>query len=70
MKKTSTNNENANCSNESLTEDLDCRDDLDARYHRFYSVISSHLNLIQIHPKEETVLRIMTYSKNQNKPST
>jgi len=68
MNKTSTNDATDQCSNESVTEDLECSDDLDDRYQRFYTLISTHLNSIQIHPKEETVLKIITYSMSQGKP--
>jgi hypothetical protein len=46
------------------TEDLD-PEELDAIDEQFYAVISSHLSLIQIHPREETVRKIITYSRNQ-----
>jgi len=66
MTKTSTNKANPGCNDESLTEDLDYAGELDTKDQRFYTVISSHLNLIQLHPKEETVLKIITYSKNKS----
>ena len=65
MTKTSTNHVNPDCNAESLTEDPECSDDLNAKDQRFYTVISSHLNKIQFHPKEETVLKIANYSKNK-----
>ena len=64
MTEISTNEVNAISNKKSLTESMESTDDLDAKDYRFYTAISSHLNLIQILPKEETVLKIITYSRS------
>jgi hypothetical protein len=69
MNKTSTNNENNQCSDESLIEAVECVEDLDGNCLKFYTLISTHLNSIQIHPKDDIVLKIITYSKNKGKSS-
>lgn len=51
--------------NTMLTENNDVPDDLDASEQRFYKAISNHLSLIQIHPKQETVFKIITYSRTK-----
>lgn len=66
MTETSTNQLNI-CKNSlgEITENADCKDELDATHEQIYISLSSHLNLIQILPKHETVLKIITYSKAQ-----
>ena len=40
-------------------------DDLEPHEKHFYKSLSLKLNLIQLHPKQETVLKIITYSKSK-----
>lgn len=39
--------------------------ELDAKDQRFYKAISPNLNLIQTLPKQETVFKIITYSRTK-----
>lgn len=64
MTEISTNEVNAIINKICLTEDMENDNDLDPKDHRFYKAISSNLNLIHILPKEETILKIITYSRN------
>ncbi|MVN22591.1 hypothetical protein [Mucilaginibacter arboris] len=65
MTETSTkNNVNPVSNNGCVTEDMDdFPDELDAKHQQLYLTIATHLSLIQIHPKEETVLKIISYSR-------
>jgi len=65
MTEISTNNLNPVDKKESSMEDLDYPDDLDANDQRFYKAIASKLTLMQISPKEETVIKIIRYSRLQ-----
>jgi hypothetical protein len=65
MTETSTNDVTpAAIDDNSATEDLD-PEELDALDKQFYTILCSHLSSIEIHPKEETVLKIITYSRTQ-----
>lgn len=63
MTEISTNEVKPFTNNLSSTEDIDCSDDLDPKDQRFYLAIVSHLSSMQVLPKEETVLKIINYSK-------
>ncbi len=65
MTEISTNNLNPVDKKESSMEDLDYPDDLDANDQRFYKAIASKLTLMQTSPKEETVIKIIRYSRLQ-----
>ena len=67
MTKTSTNDLNHDTNTVSLIieEDIESPDDLDAKDKLFYIAIASNLSLIQLSPKEETILKIITYSRTQ-----
>ena len=64
MTEISTNNFNAVKQTENSSKDVDFPEDLDDRDQRFYKAISSNLTLIQLAPKEETVVKIIHYSRN------
>ncbi|MGI4751134.1 MAG: hypothetical protein ACRYFB_10890 [Janthinobacterium lividum] len=51
---------------ESLSNDqLNNDDDLEPHEKHFYKSLSLHLNNIQLSPKKETILKIITYSKSK-----
>lgn len=64
MNEISTNNLNSVKQTETTSKDVDFAEDLDAPEQRFYKAISSNLTLIQLAPKEETVVKIVRYSRN------
>lgn len=63
MTEISTNEVNSVSNSDLKTAEADNSDDLGDKHQQLYNFISSHLSLIQIHPKEETVLKIINYSK-------
>lgn len=64
MTEISTNNFNAVKQTETTSQDVDFAEDLDVREQQFYKVIASNLTLLQLAPKEETVVKIINYSRN------
>lgn len=49
---------------ETTSEDVDFPEDLDSNDESFYKTIVPKLSLLQLAPKEETVVRIIHYSRN------
>lgn len=70
MTETSTKNVNSVINKACSTEDVVCfSDDLDANDRQFYLEIFSNLSSIQLLPKQETVLKIINYSRMRSKAS-
>ena len=67
MTEISTNEVNSVSINDLKTAETDCPDDLDEQDQQFYELVSSRLKRIQISPKQETVLKIINYSKQYKK---
>ncbi|WP_299289255.1 hypothetical protein [uncultured Mucilaginibacter sp.] len=64
MTEISTNNLNTVKQDENPSKDVDFPEDLDDSEQRFYKAISPNLTLLQLAPKEETVVKIIHYSRN------
>lgn len=64
MTEISTNNLNCFKQTKITSKDVDFAEDLDAPEQRFYQAIASRLTMIQLVPKEETVVKIIHYSRN------
>jgi hypothetical protein len=64
MTEISTNKLNPVNQNDTASESVDYPDELNSPDQRFYQAIASNLNLIQLAPKEETVVKIIHYSRN------
>ncbi|MGI4021932.1 MAG: hypothetical protein ACRYFA_10535 [Janthinobacterium lividum] len=62
MTETFTNSVTSAVKKEVLTEDAD---DLADQEKRIYTLIAAKLNLLQLSPKEETVQKILAYSRTK-----
>lgn len=49
-----------------ILEQLNAEDDLEPHEKRFYKLLSLQLDNFQHYPKQETILKIMAYSKSKD----
>ncbi|RYY07680.1 MAG: hypothetical protein EOP43_02535 [Sphingobacteriaceae bacterium] len=63
MTETFTNLFSSAVQKETLIEDAD---DLDDKQKRIYTLIAAKLNLMQLSPREETIQKILSYSKSRD----